>query len=122
MKENRAILAGTGHALPQGVLTNADLEKIVETTDEWITSRTGIKERHQAAPDEYTSLFATAAARQALERREGGSSRSRYDYLRDGLPGYDFAVHSGLHSITTRRQARRRLRSDCRLAQAFFTR
>lgn len=68
MKEHRAIMAGTGHALPQGVLTNADLEKIVETTDEWITSRTGIKERHKAAPDEYTSLFATAAARQALAR------------------------------------------------------
>lgn len=68
MKEYHAILAGTGHALPQGVLTNADLEKIVETTDEWITSRTGIKERHKAKPDEYTSLFATAAARQALER------------------------------------------------------
>lgn len=68
MKEYHAILAGTGHALPQGVLTNADLEKIVETTDEWIISRTGIKERHRAAPNEYTSLFATAAARQALER------------------------------------------------------
>jgi len=68
MKEYRAIIAGTGHALPPGVLTNADLEKIVETTDEWITSRTGIKERHKAAPEEYTSQFATAAARQALGR------------------------------------------------------
>src|SRR5438132_1713092 len=55
MKEYRAIIAGTGHALPQGVLTNSDLEKIVETTDEWITSRTGIKERHKAAPEETRS-------------------------------------------------------------------
>ncbi len=64
---NAAIL-GTGHAYPEGVLTNADLEKLVDTTDEWITSRTGIKQRRKAAPEEYTSLFAVRAARQAIER------------------------------------------------------
>src|SRR5919112_941232 len=64
---NAAIL-GTGRAYPKGVLTNADLERMVETSDEWITTRTGIKERHRAAADEYTSLFAVAAARQAIER------------------------------------------------------
>ena len=57
-----------GHAYPEGILTNADLEKIVETSDEWITSRTGIRQRHKAAPDEYTSQFGTKAANQALER------------------------------------------------------
>ncbi len=57
-----------GHAYPSGVLTNADLEKIVETSDEWITSRTGIKQRHKAADNEYTSQFGVLAARQALER------------------------------------------------------
>ncbi len=57
-----------GHAFPEGILTNADLEKIVETSDEWITSRTGIKQRHKAAEDEYTSQFGTKAARLALER------------------------------------------------------
>lgn len=57
-----------GHAYPDGVLTNADLEKIVETTDEWITTRTGIKQRHKAADDEYTSQFGTLAAKQAIER------------------------------------------------------
>ncbi len=57
-----------GHAYPSGILTNADLEKIVETSDEWITSRTGIKQRHKAADNEYTSQFGTLAARQALER------------------------------------------------------
>lgn len=57
-----------GHAYPSGVLTNADLEKIVETTDDWITTRTGIKQRHKAADDEYTSQFAVRAAAQALER------------------------------------------------------
>lgn len=64
---NAGIL-GMGHAYPEGILTNADLEKIVETSDEWITSRTGIKQRHKAAPDEYTSQFGTKAALQALER------------------------------------------------------
>ena len=57
-----------GHAFPKGILTNADLEKIVETSDEWITSRTGIKQRHKAAADEYTSQFGTLAAKQAIER------------------------------------------------------
>jgi 3-oxoacyl-[acyl-carrier-protein] synthase-3 len=64
---NAAIL-GTGHAYPEGILTNADLEKMVDTSDEWITSRTGIKQRRKAASDEYTSLFAVRAARQAIER------------------------------------------------------
>ena len=63
---NAAIL-GTGRAYPKGVLTNADLERMVETSDEWITTRTGIKERHRAAADEYTSLFAVEASRKALE-------------------------------------------------------
>jgi len=62
-------IIGMGHAYPTGILTNADLEKIVDTSDEWITTRTGIKQRHKAADNEYTSQFGTAAARQALERR-----------------------------------------------------
>ena len=57
-----------GHAYPDGILTNADLEKIVDTNDEWITTRTGIKQRHKAAENEYTSQFGTTAARQAIER------------------------------------------------------
>src|ERR671938_1262966 len=64
---NAAIL-GTGHAYPEGILTNADLERMVETSDDWITTRTGIKQRRKAAPGEYTSLFAVRAARQAIER------------------------------------------------------
>lgn len=57
-----------GHAYPSGILSNADLEKLVETSDEWITTRTGIKQRHKAAENEYTSQFATKAAQMALER------------------------------------------------------
>src|SRR5438034_6905351 len=66
-KVNAGIL-GTGHSYPKGVLTNADLEKIVDTSDEWITTRTGIKQRRKAAPDEYTSQFAVRASREAIER------------------------------------------------------
>lgn len=68
MTQQNAGIIGIGHAYPDGILTNADLEKIVETSDEWITSRTGIKQRHKAEPEEYTSQFGTAAARQALDR------------------------------------------------------
>jgi len=67
MEQNAGII-GMGHAYPEGILTNADLEKIVETSDEWITSRTGIKQRHKAGPHEYTSQFGTKAAVQALDR------------------------------------------------------
>jgi 3-oxoacyl-[acyl-carrier-protein] synthase-3 len=68
MTQHKAGILGMGHAYPKGVLTNADLEKIVDTSDEWITSRTGIKQRHKAAANEYTSQFGTAAAKMALER------------------------------------------------------
>lgn len=59
-------IVGSGACVPAKVLTNLDLEKIVETSDEWITSRTGIKERRIAAPDEFTSDLATQAARRAM--------------------------------------------------------
>jgi 3-oxoacyl-[acyl-carrier-protein] synthase III len=63
-----AAITGWGSAVPEKVLTNADLEKLVDTSDEWITSRTGIKERHIVSQNESTSTMAIAAARQALER------------------------------------------------------
>jgi 3-oxoacyl-[acyl-carrier-protein] synthase III len=68
MSLKNAGIIGTGHCYPEGLLTNADLEKIVETSDEWITSRTGIKQRHKAADDEYTSQFGSKAALRAIER------------------------------------------------------
>ena len=60
-------IAGTGKYLPQRILTNADLEKMVETPDEWIRSRTGIERRHIAADEEATSDLAAKAGRVALE-------------------------------------------------------
>ncbi len=60
-------ITGTGGYLPENVMTNADLEKIVETSDEWITDRTGIKQRHIAVEGETTCDLAEKAARQAIE-------------------------------------------------------
>jgi len=64
----RAQIVGTGAAVPKKILTNADLEKLVETSDEWIVSRTGIKERHIAAESDHFSDFCTRAAEQALKK------------------------------------------------------
>ncbi len=63
-------IAAMGHYVPEKVLTNADLEKMVDTSNEWIVSRTGIEERRIAAKDEATSDFVVKAARQALSRAE----------------------------------------------------
>jgi 3-oxoacyl-[acyl-carrier-protein] synthase III len=60
-------IAGTGSYLPEKVVTNADLEKVVDTTDEWIASRTGIRERRRAADGETTGDLAFYAATHALE-------------------------------------------------------
>ncbi len=68
MTSQNAGIIGMGHSFPDGILTNADLEKMVDTNDEWITTRTGIKQRHKAAENEYTSMFGSKAALQALER------------------------------------------------------
>ncbi|HBA71408.1 MAG: 3-oxoacyl-ACP synthase [Geobacteraceae bacterium GWC2_55_20] len=61
-----AKITGTGSALPAKILTNADLALMVDTSDEWITSRTGIKERRISSDGEYTSTLAIEAARRAL--------------------------------------------------------
>src|SRR5437667_7180085 len=61
-------ITGVGSYVPARILTNADLEKIVETTDEWITTRTGIKERRIAARDEFTSDLAARAAMRASQK------------------------------------------------------
>src|SRR3989441_12306030 len=68
MTAQNAGIIGMGHSYPEGILTNADLEKMVDTSDDWITSRTGIKQRRKAAPGEYTSQFAVRASQEAIER------------------------------------------------------
>jgi 3-oxoacyl-[acyl-carrier-protein] synthase-3 len=63
-------IVGTGSYMPEKILTNADLAALVDTTDEWIVTRTGIKERRIAAKDEQTSDMAAKAALKALEQGE----------------------------------------------------
>ena len=63
----RATLTGLGHYLPRNIVSNADLSQRVDTSDEWITERTGIKQRHFASPDETAGFMAAQAAREALK-------------------------------------------------------
>jgi 3-oxoacyl-[acyl-carrier-protein] synthase-3 len=63
----RSVVLGCGSYLPSRVLTNADLAKTVDTSDEWIVQRTGIQQRHVAAQGEFTSDLAVKAARAALD-------------------------------------------------------
>jgi 3-oxoacyl-[acyl-carrier-protein] synthase-3 len=69
----RAAITAVGRYVPERVMTNADLEKLVETSDEWIRTRTGIRQRHIAEPGTPTSDLATHAARMALEKRGMGA-------------------------------------------------
>src|ERR1700761_9294920 len=64
----RAVLAGTGSYLPEQIVTNAQMAERVDTSDEWITERTGIRQRHFAAPHETAAYMGAAAARRALEQ------------------------------------------------------
>lgn len=66
----KARIIGTGSYLPEKVLSNKDLEQMIETNDEWIVTRTGIKERRIAAADEYTSTMGVASAKAALKDAE----------------------------------------------------
>ena len=75
----RSVVAGCGSFLPEKVLTNADLAKMVDTSDEWIVERTGIHRRHIAADDEKTSDLALAASRKALE--DAGMSADDLDMI-----------------------------------------
>jgi 3-oxoacyl-[acyl-carrier-protein] synthase-3 len=67
---NRTVILGTGAAAPKKVLTNRDLESMVQTSDEWISTRTGIKRRHIAEDGDSTSSLATEASIRAMEMAE----------------------------------------------------
>jgi len=73
MKQRRAAITALGTHVPERAVTNADLEKIVDTSDEWIRTRTGIEKRHVVEPGTPTSVIAAAAAREALRRRGIGA-------------------------------------------------
>jgi len=78
-KDRKIRIRSTGIYLPEKILTNADLEKMVETSDEWITTRTGIKERRIAAEDQTSSDLGVAAAQMALGR--GGLKAEDIDLI-----------------------------------------
>jgi 3-oxoacyl-[acyl-carrier-protein] synthase III len=84
----RATISGCGMYVPEKVLTNHDLEKMVDTSDEWITQRTGIKERHIAAEGETSSSMGIIAGRQAIE--SAGLSRNDIDLVICGTATPDF--------------------------------
>lgn len=86
----RAKITGTGSSVPENVLTNFDLERMVDTSDEWIVTRTGIRERRIAGEGEYTSTFASAAAQKALDA--AGVTADQIDMIVVGTltPDYPF--------------------------------
>lgn len=88
----RAAITGIGSATPEKVMTNFDFEKILDTSDEWITKRTGIKERHLASGEETTSSLATAAARKALA--EAGCEATDLDLIICGTVSPDMPFPS----------------------------
>jgi 3-oxoacyl-[acyl-carrier-protein] synthase-3 len=80
-------IAGTGRYLPERIMTNADLEKIVDTSDEWIRTRTGVERRHVCADDETTSQMCIAAAKVAME--DAGVVASEIDLVIAGTTSPD---------------------------------
>jgi len=85
-------ITGTGSALPGKILTNTELAQLVDTSDEWITTRTGIKERRIAVDGEYTSTFAAEAARRAMAM--AGVSPEEIDFIILGTVTPDFPFPS----------------------------
>ena len=85
-------IIGTGSSLPNKILTNAELERMVDTNDDWITSRTGIKQRRIAVEGEFTSTFAIDASRRAMEM--AGISAEELDLIILGTVTPDFPLPS----------------------------
>ena len=90
MSRIRSVIRGVGGYLPARVMTNADLTKVVDTTDEWIVQRTGIRERHIAADGEKTSDLGLAAARAALAKAGMGAESIDLIVLATSTPDQTF--------------------------------
>jgi 3-oxoacyl-[acyl-carrier-protein] synthase-3 len=89
-------IIGMGSYLPEKVLTNGDLEKMVDTNDEWIVSRTGMKERRIAGEGEYTSTMGAAAARKALEQANLKADSIDLIIVATATPDYPFPSTASL--------------------------
>lgn len=90
MSEFASVVRGVGGYLPQKVLTNEDLSKMVDTTDEWITARTGIRKRHIAADGETTSDLGAEAARRAMAAAGVGPEDIDLIIVATATPDYTF--------------------------------
>lgn len=90
MSQKQIGILGTGVYLPEAILTNEDLEKMVETTSQWIVERSGIQERRIAAPDEDTVSMAVAAGRQALQAAGISPQQLSYIILGTNTPAHFF--------------------------------
>lgn len=88
MAEKNIGILGTGAYLPEAVLSNLDLEKMVDTTDAWIVERSGVRERRIAAPEEDAATMGVAAAKQALERSGIAPEQISYIVLGTNTPAY----------------------------------
>ena len=86
----KARIIGQGSYLPSKVLSNSDLEKMVETTDEWIVTRTGMKERRLASESEHTSFMGAEAAKKALEQAGRGADEIDLILVATLTPDYVF--------------------------------
>ncbi len=84
------MVVGLGACLPERVMTNADLERLVDTTDEWIVQRTGIRQRHIASPDETTSVLATRSAERALAAAQLKAADIDLIVVATSTPDYTF--------------------------------
>ena len=93
----RSVVVGVGSCLPERRVSNADLEKIVDTTDEWIVQRTGIRTRHIAAEGETTSMLATRAAQRALDA--AGLGPNDIDLIVMGTSTPDFTFPSAATQV-----------------------
>jgi 3-oxoacyl-[acyl-carrier-protein] synthase-3 len=89
-------VAGVGHYVPDKVLSNADLERMLDTTDHWIVERTGMRERRIAPPDMPTSVMAAHAARRALDRAGIGASDIDAFIVATATPDYLFPATASL--------------------------
>src|SRR3546814_8636379 len=90
MAERRSVIVGTGSCLPEREVTNAELSTRVDTSDDWIVERTGIRSRRIAAEGETTSTLATVAARHALEAAGVEAGQIGLIIVATATPDYTF--------------------------------
>ena len=115
----RAAITALGRYVPERVMTNADLEKIVDTSDEWIRTRTGIRQRHVAEPGTPTSELAARAARMALEKR--GIGADELDLIVIGTVTPDTLFPATACVVQDKIQARKAWAFDISAACSGFT-